>query len=127
MVRSGTFAALVFLFSRPKPGKVRWQRPRRYGARAADPETPPPRSYLAEAQKLSHTGSWAWNPATGELVWSEETYRIFEYDPAESPTVSMVSQRTHPQDRARVQQVIERASKTGTGFRNMRYRFGSTL
>jgi len=72
-------------------------------------------AYLAEAQGLSHTGSFGWRPDTGEIVWSDETYRIFEYDPAEKPTVSMLLQRTHPQDRALVQQVIENA-KSGTDF-----------
>src|SRR5258707_14992189 len=37
-------------------------------------------AYLAEAQKLSHTGSFGWKPDTGEIVWSDETYRIFEDD-----------------------------------------------
>jgi formate hydrogenlyase transcriptional activator len=73
-------------------------------------------AYLTEAQRLSHTGSFGWKPDTGEIVWSDETYRIFEYDPAQKPTVSMLLQRAHPQDRALVQQVIERASKTGTDF-----------
>jgi PAS domain S-box-containing protein len=73
-------------------------------------------AYLTEAQRLSHTGSFGWRPDTGEIVWSEETYRIFEYDPAEKPTVSMLLQRTHPQDRAPVQQVIENVAKSGTDF-----------
>ena len=41
-------------------------------------------AYLAEAQRLSHTGSFGWRPGSGENVWSDETYRIFEYDPAET-------------------------------------------
>jgi len=73
-------------------------------------------AYLSEAQRLSHTGSFGWNPDTGEIVWSDETYRIFEFEPAEKPTISMVVQRTHPDDRLHVQQVIERASETGTEF-----------
>jgi PAS domain S-box-containing protein len=73
-------------------------------------------AYLTEAQRLSHTGSFGWRPDTGEIVWSEETYRIFGFDPAEKPTVSMVLQRTHPQDRALVQQDIENVSKSGTDF-----------
>jgi formate hydrogenlyase transcriptional activator len=73
-------------------------------------------AYLAEAQRLSHTGSFGWKPDTGEIAWSDETYRIFEYDPAEKPTLSMVLQRTHPQDRALVQQVIENISKSGRDF-----------
>jgi PAS domain S-box-containing protein len=73
-------------------------------------------AYLSEAQRLSHTGSFGWRPGTGELLWSDETYRIFELDPAEKTTISVVLQRTHPQDRALVQQIIERASQTGTDF-----------
>ena len=73
-------------------------------------------AYLAEAQRLSHTGSFGWNPDTGELVWTDETYRIFEYDCATKPTLDMVVERIHPQDRALAQQVIDRASQTGTDF-----------
>ncbi|HTC63125.1 MAG TPA: PAS domain-containing protein [Candidatus Saccharimonadales bacterium] len=73
-------------------------------------------AYMTEAQRLSHTGSFGWRPDTGEIVWSDETYRIFEFDPAERPTISVLLQCTHPQDRALVQQVIERASQTGTDF-----------
>ncbi len=73
-------------------------------------------AYLAEAQRLSHTGSFGWNPDTGETVWSDETYRIFEYNCARKPTLDMVVQRLHPQDRALAQQVIDRASQTVTDF-----------
>ncbi len=69
-------------------------------------------AYLAEAQRLSHTGSFGWKPATGEIVWSDETYRIFEYDRAEKPTLDMVFQRIHPDDRALAQQVIENVSRS---------------
>jgi PAS domain S-box-containing protein len=73
-------------------------------------------AYLAEAQRLSHTGSFGWKPDSGEIVWSDETYRIFEYGRAEKPTLEMVFQRIHPQDRALVQQIIDRASQTGADF-----------
>jgi PAS domain S-box-containing protein len=73
-------------------------------------------AYLAGAQRLSHTGSFGWRPDDGEIVWSDETYRIFEYDRAEKPTMNMVFQRIHPQDRAPVQQGIDRASQTGSDF-----------
>ncbi|WP_187142963.1 PAS domain-containing protein [Terriglobus albidus] len=73
-------------------------------------------AYLAEAQRLSHTGSFGWNPNTGDIVWSDETYRIFEYDCARKPILDMVVQRAHPQDRGLVQQVIDRASQTGIDF-----------
>lgn len=66
-------------------------------------------AYLDEAQRLSHTGSFGWKPDTGEIVWSDETYRIFEYDRSIKPTVVSVVQRVHPEDRADVQEVINRA------------------
>jgi formate hydrogenlyase transcriptional activator len=69
-------------------------------------------AYLAEAQRLSHTGSFGWKPDSGEIVWSDETYRIFEYDRAEKPTLNMVFQRIHPHDRALAQQVIEGGSRS---------------
>jgi PAS domain S-box-containing protein len=67
-------------------------------------------AYLAEAQRLSHTGSFGWKPDTGEIVWSDETYRIFEYDRSVKPTIDSVMERVHPQDRAEFQKVIDGAS-----------------
>src|SRR5258705_4302680 len=63
-------------------------------------------AYLAEAQRLSHTGTSAHNPATGKLhYWSEETYRIWGFDPQQSPPdSSMIFQRVHPEDRDRARQ-----------------------
>ncbi len=69
-------------------------------------------AYLAEAQRLSHTGSFGWSAASG-FVWSDETFRIFELDRAAAPTVEAIIQRTHPEDRERVQEFIERASRGG--------------
>jgi PAS domain S-box-containing protein len=66
-------------------------------------------AYLAEAQKLSHTGSFGWKPETGEIVWSDETYRIFEYDRSVKPTIDSLVERVHPEDRAAVKEVINRA------------------
>ena len=73
-------------------------------------------AYLAEAQRLSHTGSFGWEVFSGKLYWSEETFRIFERDPAHQPTVDFVLQRTHPQDRAVVQQTIDRARQYRTAL-----------
>src|SRR6202165_45999 len=72
--------------------------------------------YLAEAQRLSHTGSFGWKPSTGEINWSDETFRIFQYDRATKPTVALVSPRDHPEDAAFVQQTIERASQDARDF-----------
>ena len=68
------------------------------------------KAYLTEAQRLSHTGSFEWKPESGEIVWSEETYRIFEYDHAVKPTLELVVQRVHPEDRADFLNVINRIS-----------------
>src|ERR1700752_3052313 len=73
-------------------------------------------AYLAEAQRLSHTGSFGWNVVSGEISWSEETFRIFECDPATTPTAQTVLERTHPEDREDVRQTIERAAIEKTDF-----------
>ncbi len=73
-------------------------------------------AYLSEAQRLSHTGSFGWRISTGDIIWSEETFRIFQYDPTTKPTVELILQRVHPEDAALVKQTIERASKDGKDF-----------
>src|SRR6202051_3792159 len=73
-------------------------------------------AYLSEAQRLSHTGSFGWRVSTGEIIWSEETYRIFQYDRNTTPTVESVLQRVHPEDASHVKQTIERASQDGKDF-----------
>ena len=71
---------------------------------------------LAEAQRLSHTGSFSWRVSNGEILWSEETFRVFQYDRTTKPTAELIVQRTHPEDRAHVQQTIERALQDGKDF-----------
>jgi PAS domain S-box-containing protein len=73
-------------------------------------------AYLSEAQRLSHTGSFGWRLSTGEIRWSEETFRIFQYDRTAIPTVELVLQRVHPEDAALVKRTIERASQDEEGF-----------
>ncbi len=73
-------------------------------------------AYLAEAQRLSHTGSFGWKPSTGEIIWSEETFRVFQYDRTTTPTVELLLQRVHPEDVALVKQTIERATQDGKNF-----------
>jgi PAS domain S-box-containing protein len=67
-------------------------------------------AYLAEAQRLSHTGSFGWTPSTGELHWSDETFRILEYDPSVRPTIERVLQRIHPDDLAMTRQLLDETS-----------------
>ena len=73
-------------------------------------------AYLAEAQRLSHTGSFGWKVSSGEIFWSVETFRIFECDPGTTPTVELVLSRVHPDDRSLVQQHIDRAPRDRAGF-----------
>ncbi|HMI53451.1 MAG TPA: sigma 54-interacting transcriptional regulator [Candidatus Saccharimonadales bacterium] len=61
--------------------------------------------YLAEAQKLTHTGSWAWNVRTGVLFWSREIFSIYDYEYKErGPTWSQFLERVHPEDRPLIEQ-----------------------
>ena len=66
-------------------------------------------AYLLEAQRLSRTGSFGWDVASGQVYWSDETFRIFGCNPATAPTIEVVVERTHPDDRADVRETIERA------------------
>jgi PAS domain S-box-containing protein len=68
-------------------------------------------AYLAEAQRLTHTGSWAWRVAGGDaLHLSEEWYRIYGFDPeSRPPAFEQLLERTHPEDRAKVKGAIDRA------------------
>jgi formate hydrogenlyase transcriptional activator len=68
-------------------------------------------AYLAEAERISHTGSFGWLVSSGEIYWSRETFRIFGYEPAEKATIEMALQRTHPEDRPALQQFIDQASR----------------
>ncbi len=68
-------------------------------------------AFLAQGQNISQTGSFGWNISSGEIYWSKETYTIFEYDPVVKPTLELVLQRIHPDDRDRVKQTIERAAE----------------
>jgi PAS domain S-box-containing protein len=71
-------------------------------------------AYLAEAQRLSHTGSFGWNTSTGEIFWSEETYCITGYDRSVKPGLDLVFQRVHPDDLALARQTLDRAAQEGT-------------
>src|SRR5215510_4236612 len=66
-------------------------------------------AYLAEAQRLSRTGSFGWDLSRSELRWSEETFRILEYDPrTDTPTMALVLGRVHPNDLSTVKEAIDR-------------------
>ena len=73
------------------------------------------KAYLTEAQRLSQTGSFGCRPSTGEMSWSEETFRIYGYDRSTQPAVERVLQRVHPEDRALVQERMDRAFRDEQG------------
>src|SRR5579863_3840594 len=69
--------------------------------------------YLAEAQRLSHSGTFGWKVSSGELVWSDETYRILGFARETNPTLDLVFDRVHPEDVERVRQVSDGAARNG--------------
>src|SRR5881398_3377568 len=75
-------------------------------------------AYLAEAQRLSHTGSWAWTPATGEIrYWSEETYRVLGFDPEPGPPrFETFFERLYVEDQVRVRELFESAARERVDF-----------
>src|SRR5882724_4750712 len=73
-------------------------------------------AYLGEAQKVSHTGSFGWSVSSGHIVWSDETFRILELDGVNKPTVEGILDRTHPEDRAFVQETLDQAARDRKAF-----------
>ena len=73
-------------------------------------------AFLTEGQSISHTGSFGWSVASGEIYWSAESYNIFELDRAVKPTLKMILQRIHPDDREVVQQTLDRVIETKADF-----------
>ena len=69
--------------------------------------------YLAEAQRLSHSGTFGWKVSSGELLWSDETYRILGFARETNPTLDQVFDRIHPEDLDRMREIRERAARNG--------------
>jgi PAS domain S-box-containing protein len=67
-------------------------------------------AYLAEAQRLSRTGCFGWDVSSNKIYWSQELYRIFEYDPRTEPTLKLAFDRIHPEDRRMVRKLVKRVS-----------------
>jgi len=75
-------------------------------------------AFLAEAQALSQTGSWGWNTSTGVLFWSRETYRIFGFNPDVAPTLPMIVDVVHPDDRTRFVHEVEMHARNHADFQH---------
>ena len=73
-------------------------------------------AFLAQAQRISQTGSFGWNVARSEIYWSDETYSIFEIDRAARPTFDLVLRRVYPDDRPFVLQSLDESTKEKLGF-----------
>jgi PAS domain S-box-containing protein len=73
-------------------------------------------AFLGEAQHLSRIGSFAWRVATNEITWSEQLYRIFEFDPQVTVTLELIGTRVYPEDLTLLQDMIERASSAASDF-----------
>jgi signal transduction histidine kinase len=74
-------------------------------------------AYLAEGQRISHTGSWAWNAASGEVFWSAEHFRIFGLEPvAKAPAFEVVLAQVHAEDRPALRVAFETAVRNRSEY-----------
>ncbi|MDB5775603.1 MAG: hypothetical protein JWP38_1736 [Herbaspirillum sp.] len=74
-------------------------------------------AFLAEGQKISHTGSWSWHLSTGKQVWSEELYRLLGFEPGKvEPTFDLFLERLHAEDRPVIDQILTNAIRERSGF-----------
>src|ERR1700731_1492927 len=73
--------------------------------------------FLAEGQRISHTGSWSWNVSNGTVTWSEEHFRIFGFDPEKTePSFQLFLETVHPDDRSFIERSLDEAIKEKRGF-----------
>jgi PAS domain S-box-containing protein len=70
-------------------------------------------AYLAQAQRMSRTGNFWWRVSSGELIWSEELYRILGYDQTVHPSAELAFQRVHPEDYDIVERMVDRIAREG--------------
>src|SRR6266849_5367634 len=74
-------------------------------------------AFLAEGQRISHTGSWSWNVSSGKVAWSEEHFRIFGFDPEKTePSFQLFLETVHPEDRMFIEQRLDEAIRDRSGF-----------
>ena len=74
-------------------------------------------AFLTEGQRISHTGSWSWNVASGKVAWSEEHYRIFGFEPEKTePSFQLFLDTVHPEDRSFIKRSLDEAVRERSGF-----------
>src|SRR5947207_1723608 len=75
------------------------------------------KAFLAEGQRISRTGTWSWNVASGKVTWSEEHYRIFGFDPEKTKaSFQLFMETVHPEDRSFIKQGLDEAIRERSGF-----------
>jgi predicted ATPase/signal transduction histidine kinase/PAS domain-containing protein len=73
--------------------------------------------FLAQGERIGHTGSWGWHVAKGLVYWSREHFRIFDYDPETSkPSYSLLMERIHPEDRFSFEEILDRAVREKSDY-----------
>ena len=73
-------------------------------------------AFLAQAQRLSRTGSFSWRIATDEITWSDQLYRIYELDPGTTITLDVIRTRVHPEDLTLYEKMVEQARNGSDDF-----------
>lgn len=73
-------------------------------------------AFLAEGQYLSRIGSFCWRVAAEEITWSEQLYRIFEFEKDVRVTLELISSRVHPEDLSMMQDMVERSREGARSF-----------
>jgi PAS domain S-box-containing protein len=75
------------------------------------------KAFLAEGQRISHTGSWSWDVSSGKVAWSEEHFRIFGFDPEKTePSFQLFLETVYPEDRSFIERGLEEATRQKSGF-----------
>jgi PAS domain S-box-containing protein len=73
--------------------------------------------FLADGQRISRTGTWGWNLSSGKVVWSEEHFRIFGFDPEKTdPSFQLFLETVHPEDRSFIERGLDEAIREKSGF-----------
>lgn len=103
---------------RAKSGKRRPSVDRGSGRRRSDDQ----RALLEAAERIAQIGSWEWVPERGEIRWSDNHFRLFGLEPGSiTPTVELVLEMTHPDDREELRRQVELVTEGG-GFKHHEYR-----
>src|SRR4249919_3817022 len=92
------------------------------GSSRASSRSDDQKALLESAERVAQIGSWEWTPETGELLWSDNLFRVFGLKPGSvTPSSELVLEMTHPDDRERQAREVERV-RAGTTYQRFVYR-----